>query len=250
MEVAGEGGSAATALVIDDDDEEDSSSVGNHGTVRLAKKARVVAVRSTLDSFVDWPMGKEEKEKTDLGLLRYVITSLTVQQWWSLHANNITRFLIHGNVAFNAVKNPFFTQWVDCLCPSYTIPSQFVLMMNYLPCEEARVHVQEVARLKKQESLTLMTDGWEDRLRRSIYGTLLVEVGFRPVVLGLEDLTGKRATAETVLTVVEGALQKKEVAAGQVIALVTDNPTTMTAFRRNYQLKYPWTIVSNLILRL
>ena len=110
MEVAGEGGSAATVLVIDDDDEEDSSSVGNHGTVRLAKKARVVAVRSTLDSFVDRPMGKEEKEKTDLGLLRYVITSLTVQQWWSLHANNITRFLIHGNVAFNAVKNPFFTQ--------------------------------------------------------------------------------------------------------------------------------------------
>ena len=95
-----------------------------------------------------------------------------------------------------------------------------------------------------------MTDGWEDRLWWSIYSTLLVEVGFRPVVLGLEDLTGKRATAETVLTVVEGALQKKEVAAGQVIALVTDNPTTMTAFRRNYQLKYPWTIVSNLILRL
>ncbi|EPS95959.1 hypothetical protein FOMPIDRAFT_1077798, partial [Fomitopsis schrenkii] len=113
---------------------------------------------------------------------------------------------------------------------------------NYLPREEARVHLQEVARLKKRESLTLMTDGWEDRLRRSIYGTLLAEVGFRPVVLGLEDLTGKRATADAVLTVVEGALQKKEVSPSQVVALVTDNPTTMTAFRRNYQLRYPWTI--------
>lgn len=110
------------------------------------------------------------------------------------------------------------------------------------------MHVQEVARLKKRESLTLMTDGWEDRLRWSIYGTLLAEVGFRPVVLGLEDLTGKRATAETVLSVVEGALEKKEVSASQVIALVMDNPTTMTAFRRNYQSKYPWTIVCHLDL--
>lgn len=154
-----------------------------------------------------------------------------------------TRFLIHGNIAFNAVEEPFFIQWVNRIRPSYTVPSRFVLTQNYLPREEARVHLQEVARLKKRESLTLMTDGWEDRLRRSIYGTLLAEVGFRPVVLGLEDLTGKRATADAVLTVVEGALQKKEVSPSQVVALVTDNPTTMTAFRRNYQLRYPWTIV-------
>ena len=94
-------------------------------------------------------MGKEEKKKTDLGLLWYVITSLAVQQWCSLHANHMNRFLIHGNVAFNAVENPFLTQWVDCLHPCYTIPSPFVLAMNYLPCEEARMHIQEVARLKK-----------------------------------------------------------------------------------------------------
>ena len=67
VEAAAEGGSAATALVIDDDD------ASNPGTVRPAKKARVVAVRSTLDSFVDRPMTKEEKEKTDLCLLRYAL---------------------------------------------------------------------------------------------------------------------------------------------------------------------------------
>ena len=71
VEVAAEGDSTATALIIDDDDA--SSSASNAGTVRPAKKARVVAVSSTLDSFVDRPMTKEEKEKTDLCLLRYAL---------------------------------------------------------------------------------------------------------------------------------------------------------------------------------
>ncbi|KAH9904626.1 uncharacterized protein B0H18DRAFT_860212, partial [Fomitopsis serialis] len=112
----------------------------------------------------------------------------------------------------------------------------------YLPREEARVHLREIQRLHDRESLTLMTDGWEDKLKHSVYGTLLAEVGFRPAVLGLEDLSGQRATADCILTVVDNALKKKEVSTRQVIALVTDNPTTMVAFRRKYQIMNPWTI--------
>ena len=67
-----EGTSMATALVVDDSDTEDAIS----SNVQPVKKAKITGKRSlaTLDGFVDRPMAKEEKELTDLMLLRCVLT--------------------------------------------------------------------------------------------------------------------------------------------------------------------------------
>ncbi|KAL1949916.1 hypothetical protein VTO73DRAFT_8797 [Trametes versicolor] len=99
-------------------------------------------------------------------------------------------------------------------------------------------------RLEKMKMLTMMTDGWEDDLHRALYGTLLAQLGSRPIVLGLEDISGQRATAERLVEVVELALKKKGGTAKQLVCLVTDNPTTMRAFRRIFQAKYSWILTT------
>ena len=63
-------------------------------------------------------------------------------------------------------------------------------MERYLIAEEQRAVEEDIKALKERNNLTYLLDGWEDAMRRSIYGSLLAEVGEHPVVLGLHELTG------------------------------------------------------------
>ena len=82
-----------------------------------------------------------------------------------------------------------------------------------------------------------------DRIKRSIYGSLVSEPGERPVILGLEDLTGERNTADKIVEINNESLKKKNVDPENIIAIVTDNPTTMRAVRCRWIEKYRWVLV-------
>lgn len=116
-------------------------------------------------------------------------------------------------------------------------------MERYLPAEEQCAILEDLERLKGRQNMTYLLDGWDDVMRRSVYGSILAEVAVHPVVLGLQEMTGRRATAENLVEVSDGALQKKGVQPTAVIAVCTDNPTTVQAFRRIWTQKYPWILV-------
>jgi hypothetical protein len=44
--------------------------------------------------------------------------------------------------------------------------------------------------LEGQNNLTYLLDGWDDSMQRSIYGSLLAEVGVHPIILDLQELMG------------------------------------------------------------
>jgi hypothetical protein len=49
--------------------------------------------------------------------------------------------------------------------------------------EYAQVQTKEIGRLKQRQWLTLLKfDGWEDKLHRSLYGTVAAEIGQYPTV--------------------------------------------------------------------
>jgi hypothetical protein len=109
--------------------------------------------------------------------------------------------------------------------------------------------MDDMANLKARKNLTLLTDGWEDRLRRSIYGTVASQVGEEPIVMSLNDITGKRGSADVILANAKKALSVMQVDDGKnFIALCTDNPTTMQSFRRKYEKEFPWVIVRRYLL--
>jgi hypothetical protein len=86
--------------------------------------------------------------------------------------------------------------------------------------------------LKAYKHLTLLFDGWEDRLQHNLYGTVAAECGEPPSILSLDELTGSWGTAEKYLETTKGALKKMDLHDGRnFVALTTDNPTVMQAYR-------------------
>ncbi|KAF8162669.1 ribonuclease H-like domain-containing protein [Crassisporium funariophilum] len=115
-------------------------------------------------------------------------------------------------------------------------------MERYLLAEESRVFNQDIKDLQGRNNLTYLMDGWEDIQQRSVYGSMLAEVLEFPVVLGLEELTRVRATAENLHQLSNRAVAKKNVKTTSIIAVCTDNPTTMQAFCRMWTQEHPWII--------
>jgi len=121
-------------------------------------------------------------------------------------------------------------------------------MDRFLNAELMHVYDEDLKRLGGWKNLTYIVDGWEDLQQWSIYGSMISEVSQFPVVLGLEELTGKRATANQLVELSDRALLKKEVKPEFLVAVCTDNPTTMRAFRRKWSDIYPWLLVRTSIL--
>ncbi|KAJ7133924.1 ribonuclease H-like domain-containing protein [Mycena crocata] len=114
-------------------------------------------------------------------------------------------------------------------------------MTLLVPESKADTFLRETERLQSSKLLTLLEDGWEDRLRRSIYGVVAAGMDSFPIVMSLDDLTGARGNATKCLDIAVSSLTLMGVpTARNFIAATTDNPTTMQAFRRLLQKKYFW----------
>ncbi|KAF8515666.1 hypothetical protein JB92DRAFT_3154691 [Gautieria morchelliformis] len=93
----------------------------------------------------------------------------------------------------------------------------------------------------------MLVDGWEDIMRRSIYGNILAKHTQYPVMLGIKGMTGERASADAILDV-EEAIKKMEKDWPSIITLVTDNPTVMQAVCNRAKDKKHWLIVNTCLL--
>ncbi|KAJ7495512.1 ribonuclease H-like domain-containing protein [Mycena latifolia] len=116
-------------------------------------------------------------------------------------------------------------------------------LLRILDAEAADTFLRETERLQRSKLLTLLEDGWEDRLKRSIYGVVAAGIDTFPVVMSLDDLTGERGNAAKCLDIAVNSLQLMGVPdARNFIGLTTDNPTTMQPFRRLFQHKFFWVL--------
>jgi hypothetical protein len=177
-------------------------------TVATGKKRK--AANGPIDSFLDRPLTLAEEVEAELLLLRAFVSA---------------------NWAMNSVENHYFRKYLHFLRPSYTPPTRYVLSGRILDAEAARVEREDMKELQSCKLLTLLIDGWEDLLRRSIYGTVASQVSEEPIVMTLEDLTGKRGSADSILTTALNAMTSMGVRDSKnFIAVTTDNPTTMISF--------------------
>lgn len=78
----------------------------------------------------------------------------------------------------------------------YDPPRRFKLSTYVLDGEAARVHLEQMEAISERKGLTMLCNGWEDTARRSLYASIAAEVGQHPVILGLVDMTGQRATQD------------------------------------------------------
>ena len=153
-------------------------------------------------------------------------------------------FIVHSNSPFSASENLYFHEFINSICPSYMPPSHYVLSHTIMASEKAQVHLKDLDHIQEWMSLTLLFDGWEDTLRWSIYGTVGAGVGKYPIVMSLDDMTGKRGMAENYLATIKGAMRGMGIEKGiQVLALMMDNPMVMQSFWRMFQNEFEWVLV-------
>ncbi|GLB43923.1 hypothetical protein LshimejAT787_1501070 [Lyophyllum shimeji] len=178
--------------------------------------------RTTLAGLVDFPLTEAQKQRADVKLFR---------------------FIVHMNIAFSVTENWYFNDFLRDLRPLYVTPSRYVILHSIMDSEAARVRLEELERIQKRSKLTYLIDGWEDLLKRSLYGSVAAEVGQYPTVLSLEDMTGNRATAEGIMDATEKAMREMDLLDGRkFIAMTTDNPTVMQTVRRKFKEKYFWVL--------
>ncbi|KAJ7213113.1 hypothetical protein GGX14DRAFT_564153 [Mycena pura] len=61
--------------------------------------------------------------------------------------------------------------------------------------------------------------------------------------MGLQDVTGKRGSADKLLEGAETAITEMGIEdASHLLAIVTDNPNIMKVFHKNFVKLYPWII--------
>ena len=116
--------------------------------------------------------------------------------------------------------------------------------MQMLLAEDARVFVLEKARLKKNRKLTYLINGWEDEGGRSMYASLGQQWGQAGVLMGLEDMTGKRVDGEELEKVIDRTMGKMDIDMSYFLAITTDNPRVMGKFRWLWIQKAPWILVT------
>ncbi|KAI0783234.1 hypothetical protein C8Q75DRAFT_811045 [Abortiporus biennis] len=104
------------------------------------------------------------------------------------------------------------------------------LRYKLLPAEDLHVLHLEHEYLKNSSHLTIMLDGWDDITHRSLYGSMAAHQKHTPIMLGLEDMTGKHINSDALIPVMNKAVLSFGISSKQVIALVTDNPTVMHCF--------------------
>ena len=196
----------------------------------------------TLDNYFDHSISSDQAERANIKLLRYVI--LYIISTFVLTAR--LRYIIHANASFRTSGNWYFVDFVREIRPSYIPASPYVLSHRLLDAENVRVQMEEIKRLENRPFLTLLFDGWEDLLKRSLYGSIAAEVKQHPIVLSLDDLTGQRGNVPTLLETTRRATSAMNVGdMKKFIAVTTDNPTSMQAYRRELQKLYPWLLVSS-----
>ncbi|VDB95632.1 unnamed protein product [Peniophora sp. CBMAI 1063] len=198
--------------------------VGGQGENVVAVRASKKRARGsmTLDGWIDYPLTDEQIHEANLRLFRFVVSA---------------------NIPFTAVDNHYFIEFLAFIRPMYESPTRYVLSHSIFDTELANIFLSDRERLRNEKFLTFLIDGWEDALRRSLYGSLAARVGEFPTLLSLEDLTGGRATASGLLDVMKRALAHMDQESGEnFIAVTTDNPTTMQAFRRlaSSDANYSW----------
>ncbi|KAJ7211665.1 ribonuclease H-like domain-containing protein [Mycena pura] len=115
---------------------------------------------------------------------------------------------------------------------------------QFLDSEHSRVHLELVEQLQGMtRSATMIIDGWEDQLKRSLYGTAAGRVGEPTIVMGLQDVTGRRGNAVAIMDTAEDAMKEMLIeSAACFLGVVTDDPNVMKSFRRMFEQKYEWII--------
>jgi hypothetical protein len=114
----------------------------------------------------------------------------------------------------------------------YKPPDRKKLSEQTFPRLMLEYDIKQLDELQSQSFLTCSLDGWKDCSGNSIYAVKLMK-GAAHYYIGNLNLTKQRHTANNIKCALLELLQRK-VNLNQIAAIVTDSPSVMVKFRRDF----------------
>ena len=165
--------------------------------------------QNTILNFFTRPVSQAQSEKLNYKLLKSII---------------------HGNISFNFVDNPYFKDFLCELNPSYTSPSRNMIKGRLLT-EMFSDHLQiKLNKFSTLTDITISLDGWTDNSGNSIYGFMALKEN-QETVIDVLDLSAHRHTGDFLKDKLEEVLSANGIKIPSILACVTDNPSNMSKIR-------------------
>jgi Protein of unknown function (DUF 659) len=181
--------------------------------------------------------------KHQTGIQSYYGPVKLSQQMENDYALSLLRAIIVGNVSVNFIDSFYFEEFIRKIKPNWIVPSPTTFMDKYLVQLFATALENRDLKLKEQEVMTLLLDGWTDVSSNSIYGLILLFGDSESEVLEILDLSSERHTAENLLLDVSNIVNSSCINWAQIKCCCTDSPNTMIKFRHLLNKKHKHIIV-------
>ena len=104
--------------------------------------------------------------------------------------------IIVGHVFLSFVDSFYFEEFIQKIIPNWIVPSPTTFMDKYLVQLFATVLENCDLKLKEEEVVTLLLDGWTDVSSNSIYGPILLLGYSENDILDILDFSSESHTSE------------------------------------------------------
>ncbi|XP_058217264.1 uncharacterized protein LOC131328329 [Rhododendron vialii] len=157
------------------------------------------------------------------------------------------RMFYASGLAFNLARSPYFRKYSLTLANSrlagYIPPSYNRLRTTLLSQEKKHINrlLQPVKDTWKKRGVSLVSDGWSDRQRRSLINIMAASTGGAMFIKAI-DASGNTKDAEYVANLFLQVI--KDLGEANVVQIVTDNASNYKAAGLTIEAKYPhvfWT---------
>ncbi|THU88732.1 hypothetical protein K435DRAFT_555492, partial [Dendrothele bispora CBS 962.96] len=150
--------------------------------------------------------------------------------------------MVSGLVAWHAVENPFWQYFFSKWVPGSVLPSRGVLSGRILDEEVEKAEAKTRLNTANRYG-TGQCDGWKNVAKNSLI-TAMINVEYRPYLLGVTDVSSLPKTAKTLLEIVEHEMKTICQAFGVILVTwCTDCGGDAAKMRRLLVRKYPWIVV-------
>jgi hypothetical protein len=198
--------------------------------------------RSALKSDHEAPNNVDEtivkKQKTSQKKIDSMFESKDIEQSKVVRCNRaLTRLFVCCGLPFRVVSNPFFVDFVKCLCPGYELPNRVTFAGSWVNQELSNTFTVTMSETYSSRNITLGLDGWCGPNGESIYAFVLFLPSGKEYIHSLKDFSIHTHSADfiskEILKIIEDIGHEK------FSSIVSDNASVMVAAKRLVNEKYP-----------
>jgi hypothetical protein len=104
---------------------------------------------------------KTKKAKTIQKKITSIFESDEIEKSKIIRCNRaLTRLFVCCRIPFSVVSNPFFVDFVKCLCPAYELPNRVTFAGSWVNQELSNVLEIILSETRSTKNITLGLDGW------------------------------------------------------------------------------------------